>query len=99
MAMQTRSVRVDSDALKLAEPAFAANGTSFSGFVRKLVEYVAQTGRLPKLENETPSSADEGLLVFEAFAEELTLSVDAGRSYASASARDLLADALAERYV
>ena len=43
-------------------------------------------------------SPDERMLEFEAWADELTLSRGAADSYASASARDLLGDALEERY-
>ena len=49
-AMQTRSVRVDAGALRIAERTLARSGATFSGLVRDVVDYVARTGKMPRLE-------------------------------------------------
>lgn len=96
--MLTRSVRVSEPALRLAERVIAERGTTFSRLVRDVVDFVARTGTLPTLDPAPTLSPDERMLEFEAWADELTLSRRAEGSYASASARDLLEDALEERY-
>ena len=97
-AMQTRSVRVDADALRLAERTFARRDTTFSRLVRDVVDFVARTGSLPTLDTSRDLPLDEGMLAFERRAEELTLQVPPDPDYASAPARDLLAAALEEHY-
>lgn len=97
-AMQTRSVRVDAGALRLAERTLARRGTTFSGLVRDVVDYVARTGLLPQLEPGAGPAPDERMLAFERRADELTLRAPADSAYAAAPAGDLLADALEERY-
>ena len=97
-AMQTRSVRIDADALRLAERTFAQRDTTFSRFVRDVIEFVARTGSLPALDASDNQPLDERMLAFERRAEELTLSATAEASYASAPVRDLLGAALEERY-
>lgn len=97
-AMQTRSVRVDANALRLAERTFARQDTTFSRFVRDVVDFVARTGSLPALDTSRDLPLDERMLAFERHAERLTRQVAAEESYAAAPARDLLAAALEERY-
>lgn len=97
-AMQTRSVRVSEPALRLAERTLAEQGMTFSGFVRDVVDFVARTGRLPRLDAVPASSSDERMLAFESWADDLVARVPADPAYASAPARELLADALTERY-
>ena len=96
--MLTRSVRVSEPALRLAERTLAERGTTFSRLVRDVVDFVARTGTLPRLDDAPATSPDERMLAFETWVDELTLSRGAADSYASASARDLLGDALEERY-
>ena len=96
--MLTRSVRVSEPALRLAERTLAEKGTTFSRLVRDVVDFVARTGTLPRLDDMPERSPDERMLAFEAWADELTLSRRATDAYASAPARDLLGDALEERY-
>ena len=96
--MLTRSVRVSEPALRLAERTLAEKGTTFSRLVRDVVDFVARTGTLPRLDDSPSNRPDERMLALEAWADELTLSRGTTDSYASASARDLLGDALEERY-
>lgn len=96
--MLTRSVRVSEGALRLAERTLAEKGTTFSRLVRDVVDYVARTGTLPRLDDAPAASLSERMAAFEAWADDLTLSRRAQGAYASASARDLLTDALEERY-
>ena len=97
-AMQTRSVRVDAGALRLAERTLSQRGLTFSGLVREVVDYVARTGSVPRLREERGSVPSSEMLAFERRADELTLGVPADAPYATAPAGDLLAAALEERY-
>lgn len=97
-AMLTRSVRVSEPALRLAERTLAEKGTSFSRLVREMVDYVARTGTLPNLDDVRSLSPSEQMLEFETWADELTSAAQANASYANAPARELLEDALGERY-
>ena len=97
-AMLTRSVRVSEPALRLADKCLAAQGTTFSRFVRDVVDYVARTGRIPVLDDPASPALDSRMTEFESWADALTSSVPASPGYAAASAKDLLADALEERY-
>lgn len=97
-AMLTRSVRVSEPALRLAERTLAEKGTSFSRLVREMVDFVARTGTLPNLDTARGSLPSEQMLEFEAWADELTSAAQESASYASAPARELLTNALGERY-
>ena len=97
-AMQTRSVRVSEPALRLAERTLAERGTTVSRLVRDVVDFVARTGRLPRLDADPVTSSDERMLAFESWADDLVARVPADPAYASAPARELLTDALTERY-
>lgn len=95
--MKTRSVRVNADALRLAERTFAEKNTTFSQLVRDVVAYVASTGSLPDLSAAPAAAPSRRLLEFERWADQVTSAAAASPSYASAPARELLADALEER--
>lgn len=97
-AMQTRSVRVDAGALRLAERTLAQRGLTFSGLVRDVVDYVARTGLVPRLGEEAKPAPSSEMLAFERRADELTLHASADETYADAPAKDLLASALEEQY-
>ena len=97
-AMLTRSVRVSEPALRLADKSLAAQGTTLSRLVRDVVDYVARTGRVPALDDPASPALDSRMTEFESWADELTSSAPASPGYASASAKDLLAEALEERY-
>ena len=97
-AMQTRSVRVDAGALRIAERTLARSGATFSGLVRDVVDYVARTGKMPRLEGEGAQAPDERMLAFERRADELTLGARSDPAYAAAPAEELLSAALEERY-
>ena len=97
-AMQTRSVRVDAGALRLAERTLAQRGLTFSGLVRDVVDYVARTGLVPRLGGGAKPVPSSEMLAFERRADELTLHTSVDETYADAPAKDLLASALEERY-
>ena len=97
-AMLTRSVRVSEPALRLAERTLAEEGTTFSQFVRDAIDFIARTGRLPRLDAEVSQAPDERMLAFESWADDLVSRAPADPSYASAPASELLGDVLAQRY-
>jgi antitoxin component of RelBE/YafQ-DinJ toxin-antitoxin module len=97
MTMQTRSVRVNSDALMLADQVFALGKTSFSEFVRNAVNYVARTGTIPQLNEDPSATLPNNMLEYERRAAEIT-SRRREPAYANANVKDLLADALMEKY-